>query len=304
MKRSLLSGLLITTMLLSACNASVSTSEQTDNSVNGSAASSITESTTETNETTEEPKMYDIMWGDTASKDFSDYLEKKVGINLRTYVRYFGFNEELEIIYSEYMGENYGTDGMVSFQTSNYFFTYIDNYGGESRKFYREYQRFSARYFNKDNCLNGSFANKFIMSYLCQNNLKFGYMIPTDYFESVNKDYINLSKKFDVDYYWENMQLGNYDNGYKYSSDEMIALMILYNNNLCYMYYSESVKDHDLLSEPEAVEAFNQNLKQYYGPNAPQIGQVVTVEQYRAMFGEDPLDLSYIPGAVVNQKAS
>ena len=305
---NILSSLLAGTLLVSGCSSSSNINNNNENSIQTgdltATDSNVTESTValpETSETTEAPKKYDIMWGDTASKDFSDYLEKKVGINLRTYVRYFGFTEELEIIYSEYMGENYGTDGMVSFQTSNYFFTYIDNYGGESRRFYREYQRFSARYFDKDNCLNGSFANKFIMSYLCQNNLKFGYMIPTDYFESVNKDYINLSKKFDVDFYWENMQLGNYDNGYKYSSDEMIALMILYNNNLCYMYYSESVKDHDLLSEPEAVEAFNQNLKQYYGANAPQIGQVVTVEQYRAMFGEDPLDLSYIPGAVYDE---
>ena len=30
----------------------------------------------------------------------------------------------------------------------------------------------------------------------------------------------------------------------------------------------------------------------------------MTKEQYRAIFGEDPLDLSYIPGAVVNQKTS
>ena len=304
MKRSLLSGLLITTMLLSACNSSVSTSGQTDNSVNGSAASSITESTTETNETTVAPKTYDIMWGDTASQDFSNYLEKKLGINLKAYVHLFGYTDDLNLIYSEYMEKNYGTEGRVSFETSNYFFTFVDTCDSEGRRVYRDYDFFSARYFNKDNCLNGIFANKFIMSYLCQNNIKFGYMIPVDYFKLVSQDYISICLKYDANYFFENMKLGNFDHNYSYSSEETVALMKLYNNSLCYMYYSESVKDHDLLSKPEAVEAFNQNLKKYYGENAPQIGQVVTVEQYRAMFGEDPLDLSYIPGAVVNQKAS
>jgi hypothetical protein len=54
----------------------------------------------------------------------------------------------------------------------------------------------------------------------------------------------------------------------------------------------------------EAIKIFNDLLKQYYGDNAPQIGQLITREQYIAIFGEEPLDLSYIPGVVVNQKAS
>ena len=303
MKRSLLSGLLITTMLLSACNSSVSTSGQTDNSVNGSAASSITESTTETNETTEEPKMYDIMWGDTASKDFSNYVLSNVGISLATYVRFFGFTDDLNKLYSEYMEKNYGTEGRVSFQTSNYFFTYLDNSNGEGKRKYRDYEIFEIRYFDSSNCLHGTFCNKFIMSYLCQNKLQLGYMIPVEYFESISNDYINICKKFDLDYYLNNLSLGS-DSNHVYTAEESLALMAIYDNNMCYIYYSESMKDFDILSKPEAVEAFNQHLKKFYGENAPQIGQVVTVDQYRAMFGEDPLDLSYIPGAVVNQKAS
>ena len=304
MKRSLLSGLLITTMLLSACNSSVSTSGQTDNSVNGSAASSITESTTETNETTEEPKMYDIMWGDTASKLFSDYLLSKVGMDLATYVHYFGFTDNLNILYSEYMEINYGTEGRVSFLTSNYFFSYLDTCDAEGKRRYRNYDIFAARYFDSEICFNGTFNNKLIMSYLCQNNLKLGYMIPEVNYKSISTDYLNICKEFDIDYYINNSSLGTFGNNHVYTLEETLASMVIYNNNMCYIYFSESMKDFDIMSKPEAVEAFNQNLKTYYGPNAPQIGQVVTVEQYRAMFGEDPLDLSYIPGAVVNQRAS
>lgn len=67
-----------------------------------------------------------------------------------------------------------------------------------------------------------------------------------------------------------------------------------------YIYYTHGIKDHDLLFKTDLVEILNQHLVQFYGQNAIQIGQVPTKEQYRAIFGEDPLDLSYIPGAVVN----
>lgn len=300
--------LLAGTFLISGCSNNLNKNNNGDKTVstgesviNSSAVTENIESLPETSETIAEPKTYDIMWGDTASQDFSNYLEKKLGINLKAYVHIFGFTDELNIIYSEYMEKNYSTEGRVSFKTSNYFFTFVDTCESSGRRMYRDYEFFSGRYFNKDNCLNGTFVNKFIMSYLCQNNIRLGYMIPVDNFKLVNQDYINICLKYDVNTYLKNQQLGNFNNGYAYSSEETIALMKLYNNSLCYMYYSESAKDQDLLSKPEAVEAFNQNLKTYYGPNAPQIGQVVTVEQYRAMFGEDPLDLSYIPGAVVQE---
>ena len=302
MKKSLISGLIISTILLSACNTSASTSGQTDNSVNGSAASIITESTTETSETTEEAKVYDFMWGDTASKDFSNYLEKTLGMNLATYVHCFGFTDDLNEIYSEYMKKNYGTEGRVSFKTSNYFFTFLDTCDAEGKRKYRKYELFKIRFLEHNSRTNGTFNNKFIMSYLCQNELKLGYQIPVDNFKKINPDYISICKKFNGDYFDNNPGLWN--KNYNYSVEETLALMQLYNNNMLYIYFSESMKDFDILSKPEAVEALNQHLKTFYGENAPQIGQVVTVEQYRAMFGEEPLDLSYIPGAVVNQKAS
>lgn len=303
MKRSLLSGLLITTMLLSACNSSVSTSGQSDNSIKGTAESAITESTSETSETTEEAKVYDFMWGDTASKDFSNYLEKTLGMNLATYVHCFGFTDDLNEIYSEYMEKNYGTEGKVSFKTSNYFFTFLDTCDAQGKRKYRNFDLFEARYLSDKKCLNGTFNNKFIMSYLCQNELKLGYTIPVDNFKKISADYVGICKQFNLDYYINKLELGN-QNNHNYSVEETLALMKLYNSNMLYIYFSESMKDFDILSKPEAVEAFNQHLKKFYGENAPQIGQVVTVEQYRTMFGEDPLDLSYIPGAVVNQKAS
>lgn len=263
--------------------------------------SDSTEFFPETSETTEKLKKYDIMWGDTASKDFSNYVLSKTGVDLGTYVRFFGFTDDLNIIYSEYMEKNYGTEGRVSFETSNYFFSYLDNVGGEGRRVYRDYEFFEIRYFESDNCLHGTFNNKLIMSYLCQNNLQLGYMIPESSFKSISTDYINICKKFDLDYFLNNRSLGSYGSEHVYDVEQVLAGMVIYNNNMGYIYYTESMKDFDIMSKPEAVEIFNQHLKKFYGPNAPQIGQVVTVEQYRAMFGEDPIDLSYIPGAVVQE---
>lgn len=295
------------TFLISGCSNSFKKNNNADKTIQSSDSivteSNVSESISmvpETSETIEEAKVYDFMWGDAASQDFSNYLEKTLGMNLATYVHCFGFTDDLNEIYSEYMEKNYGTEGKVSFKTSNYFFTFLDTCDADGKRAYRNFRFFKIRYLNDKKCINGTFNNKFIMSYLCQNELKLGYTIPVDNFKAISADYISICKQFDAEYYFDNrLELGN-QNNHNYSVEETLALMKLYNSNMLYIYFSESMKDFDILSKPEAVEAFNQNLKEFYGENAPQIGQVVTVEQYRAMFGEDPLDLSYIPGAIVN----
>ena len=55
---------------------------------------------------------------------------------------------------------------------------------------------------------------------------------------------------------------------------------------------------HDTVEDTEATI---EEVREKFGDNAPQIGEVPTLENYQSMVpGEEPIDLSYIPGAVVD----
>ena len=55
----------------------------------------------------------------------------------------------------------------------------------------------------------------------------------------------------------------------------------------------------EIADNPEELERVNGYLIRFFGDNAPQVGECITREQYIAIFGEEPIDLSYIPGAIV-----
>ena len=88
---------------------------------------------------------------------------------------------------------------------------------------------------------------------------------------------------------------GNYDSSYIYSNEEMYCVLLYYNYYTSRLCADEKIKTLDITDSPETCEIFNEYLRDYYGDNAPQYGQVMTREQYIYIFGEEPLDLSYLP---------
>ena len=311
MKKSLLSGLLITTMLLSACN----TSGQTDNSVNGTAASSITEPaiTVETSyEIPDSLEEYDFTWSDNNSEGFDEYIQKNCyGINIKQYIARFGYTNELNDMLTEYVNTTFGKSyNYVPFSKVKYFRSYISIKEVNTYHRYRDYEIFNKNYCNNKESWSSAFNNKLVFSYLIQNNIPFGTKIPIEYIQNfLDKEtaytYFNVEKLFSLP------GLGNEDSSYKYKSTDVCLLLLDYNNCISSLCASEGIpirsffhNDPEFREETEeAIKIFNDLLKQYYGDNAPQIGQLITREQYKAIFGEEPLDLSYIPGVVVNQKA-
>lgn len=90
---------------------------------------------------------------------------------------------------------------------------------------------------------------------------------------------------------------------YKQGKDSDIFLLKHYNKALYYLCIDYSIRSGDPQEKIEVFAICNQHLKTFYGENAPQIGEVVTPEQYEKIWGEKPLDISYIPGAIVNLPA-
>ena len=297
--------LLIQSIVL-ACSLLISGCSQTAGSTSITATTTVqtTSSTDPTLAETTESKnqkqniTYDYKWDNNRTKDFSSYVNKKLGIELAGYVKCYGFTDDLNKIYTQYINENYSTDyDMVPFSASNYFYTYLVS--DAEMKRYRKYEVFCARFLNNEKCTKGTFNNKLIMSYMIQNSIPFGTRIDVNNFKNIDLNFINIGNEYNLEYYSNHYKFGNYDKSYKYSSGELIGILKHYNSSLCYIYYSEGIKDQDLLKNQELCDILNQHLKKFYGEKAPQIGQVPTAENYRAMFGEEPLDLSYIPGAVI-----
>ena len=302
---------LVGTILLTSCSGmvkkdnngigSVSTSDITTESTLISESISTETTSTNIDQSTQPSINYSFIWDDSTTERFSSYVEKELGIDLGSYIRYYGFTDSLNKVYTDYLKNNYGVDKdveSVPFSASNYFYTYMVS--PAEKRMYRDYECFCKRFLSERKSLNNSFRNKLILSYLIQNNIALGEMIPIECFESLDSDFIRSSNEYGMDYFAQNPKFGNYNNEYVYSTPEVIGACKLYNNNLGYIFYTEGLKEQDIFKDPELCDILNQHLKTFYGENAIQIGQVPTREQYKVMFGEDPLDLSYVPGAVVN----
>ena len=95
-------------------------------------------------------------------------------------------------------------------------------------------------------------------------------------------------------------KLGNYPSDHKYTNGQLFDLLKEYNFFVYYLCVDYSIKSGIPQEDLSVFAKCNEHLKKFYGENAPQIGQVVTPEQYEKIWGEKPLDISYIPGALVN----
>jgi hypothetical protein len=148
------------------------------------------------------------------------------------------------------------------------------------------------------------------MSYLIQNNIPFGERIPAANLMQIREN-IDTSK-YSTKPYLKNkskFQTGNFKSSYQYSPEDLLTVLTYYNrsiSNICLDYrVMNFVIDTDEAKYAEDSKELtglcNGYLTKHYGDNAPQIGKALTKEQYAAIFGEEPLDLSYIPGGVFDQ---
>ena len=273
-----------------------------------------TEAVTETTPSpTPTPAVYDFTWEKLQTEEFSRIVNARYGtVNLKEYiVSYGGFDQELQEMFTAYVNYHYGKEyETVPFSTVNWF--RMDLFKGLSSayKLKNNYKNFSNLYLNKNAVDKSSFKNKLVMSYLIQNNIPFGQRIPTANLMQIREN-IDISK-YSTKPYLKNkkkLQTGNFNSSYQYSSEDLLTVLTYYNrsiSNICLDYRVMDFvigTDEQKFAEDgkELTELCNGYLAKHYGDNAPQIGKTITKDQYTSMFGEEPLDLSYIQGGVFDQ---
>ena len=169
---------------------------------------------------------------------------------------------------------------------------------------YQDYDKFADGYLEEketadgDDTYVGPFANKLVLSYLVQNEIPFGTVIPFGNFEALVGDVLNYDARAVYREEEEHRHVKNPTRDEKYTTNDLEFVLEEYNYYLIQLCFDQRVKSTVFSEYPDREAVINGHLKQFYGRNAPQIGQVITKEQYRALFGEDPIDLSDIPGAV------
>ena len=312
MKREFLSAMLIATVLLSSACSNAG-DRQTDQSGPENIDTTTTTESTITVETSYEIpdslEEYEFSWSDEDSEGFEKYIQENCyGILLRQYIVRFGYTNELNDMLTEYVNTTFGKSyDYVPFSKVKYFRSYISVKEVNTYHVYRDYEFFCKNYCNNKESWSSSFNNKLVFSYLIQNNIPFGEKIPIEYIQNF-LDKETAYTYYDVEKIFSLPDLGNGDSSYKYKPTDVCLLLLDYNNCICSLCAAEGIpvrsffhNDPEFKEETEeAIKIYNDLLKQYYGDNAPQIGQLITREQYIAIFGEEPLDLSHIPGVVIS----
>lgn len=306
------SSLMAGIMLITGCTQSENKQEITESTFDTSftTESNITEPVFVENTATvmSTPVVYKFSWSADDSEEFANYIEEILGKPLKGYVRSFGFTDELNQLLTEYINNKYISNyESVPFSKVSYFHTYMVDKEYGYQKIRNDYDDFYNICLDSSKAHHGPFVNKLIMSYFYINEIPLGSRITFENLKALGAD--DLYSYDGVDSIINNgwWGLGNYDSSYVYSNYELLAAFEAYNTQIWKICNDERIKNLDILTNdsefPQAAEAreiYNGFLREYYGfDNCPQFGEVVTREQYIQIFGEEPLDLSYIPGAVV-----
>ncbi len=313
--RSLQSLILIGSLLLCGC---AQTGSGTGTNVQETTTAVTTETTAETTpETTPAPTptpaVYDFKWADLQFSEFSRIVNARYGnLTLKEYiVCYGGFDQDLQEMLTVYVNDHYGKEyETVPFAAVNYLRKGLFSGLSSAYKLKNNYKGFAKLYLNRNGVDKSSFKNKLVMSYLIQNNIPFGERIPAANLMQIREN-VDLSK-YSTKTYLKNkskFQTGNFKSTYQYSPEDLLTVLTYYNrsiSNICVDYRVMNLvidTDEEKFAEDSKAltELCNGYLTKHYGDNAPQIGKSLTKEQYTAIFGEEPLDLSYIPGGVFDQ---
>ena len=230
--------------------------------------------------------------------EFDEYLKNKLQISVAKYVIYYGFTEDLNNVFTAFCNKKYGLDcKSVPFKKANYFLDHTTT-GTITHNKRDDYEYFKLTALDED-ANRGTFRNKLIMSYLVHNKIPFGTRIPLDNLKSLMGaevyTYDQGLRELNAD-----PKLGNYPSDHKYTKGQLFDLLKKYNSAVYYLCVDYSIKSGIPQEDLSVFAKCNEHLKKFYGENAPQIGQVVTPEQYEKIWGEKPLDISYIPGALVS----
>ena len=284
-EKSIISGLLAGAILISGCSLgnTADTSETTTAS-----SETTTETTVATTETTEPPVVYDFKWEYAEYELFDLYLRNNLGCRIRTYVHLFGYTDELNDFLTEFVNLYFQKDyETVPFSEVGYFEEGL--YSDSAYQWYKEHpDDFPKHYLSSKGTIGGIFINKVIFSYLVQNKLPFGIAVPEENLKALvgGKAY-----SFDIEGYVDkHFSKAKFDGSVKYNVDDLFTMLAIYSNSV-----------YTMDSNNEYQEFVNGCLKEHYGDNAPQIGSIISKEQYIKMFDSEPIGLSYIPGAVADK---
>ena len=297
------SGLMAMMLLISSCSAGetvVTEISSETSAVTTETSAEITETDTDTSDYPEEE--YDFIWLGDENRAFDERVKQKFnGISLFGYLNAYGYTDELNRELTDYVNEHYGTDyHHVPFSEVRYFGGYV-GYGDIIYR-YREYEIFYKSSLKGDDLINSRLCNKLLMSYLIKYEIPFGYRIPSENMMDLLGYDIGNAGSFD--YLYEDDEngndkrmLGNYDRDYAYDRKDILTVLLLYNDFIGQMAYSETIPVKDLFTtDPKYTEAcikarsiFNEHLKTCFGENGPQLGELITEEQYYAIFGEEPV---------------
>ena len=297
------SAILTGTLMLSTLSSCSRINNETDNLISSdinlsNESESVISSETSISSETTNTESYSFTWEFYDTEEFEKIIRKKFNTSITNYIVYYGFSEEFCDEFDKYVSNKLGRSCKdVPLKKANYFFDYIMK-DSDTRHIYDDYEKFKRKCLNTDKAWLSTLNNKLIMSYFVQNQLTFGERVQLENFKSLmgeNSYVYTTPDKILV----ANPKTGNFDKSYKYNKYELNELLMRYNAIIYTLAADNSIKTYNLSEKPEVIELYNKHLKQFYGENAPQIGQVVTREQYMAIYGEEPLDLSYIPGAVM-----
>ena len=300
---------LIGSMLLSGCS---QISDIAGSVLPGATTTTVTESIPETTPSpTPTPAVYDFKWELLEYEECQRVASARFNpISFKDYVMmYGGFDRDLQEVLTAYVNEKYSREyETVPFSAVNYMRTVLTAGLGDAYKLKNNYKRFSSLYLNsKGTVATSSFKNKLVFSYLIQNDIALGDRIPLDNLMDIREN-VDISK-YNVKPYLNNKTkklTGNFKNTYEYSAEDLLTVMTYYNRSVSSILLDYRIMPLDFNTNEENYsedlkelkDICNGYLKKHYGDKAPQIGEKITKEQYVAIFGEEPLDLSYIPGGV------
>ena len=282
-------------LLISGCSQVAVSTNTTITTVNTSSTTTAEVTTT----TTYNAADYPFTWDYYASLEFDEYLKNKLQINVSKYVIYYGFTDELNNIFTAFCNKKYGLDcKSVPFKKANYFLDTTTD-GTIYHNLSDDYDYFKLVMLDKENVRHGPFANKLIMSYMVQNKIPFGTRIPLDNLKSLMGDEVytyDIGLKETI----KDPKIGTYPSSHRYTNGQLFGALRKYNSFIYYLCVDYSIKSGNPQDDISVFAKCNEHLKKFYGENAPQIGEIMSPEQYEKIWGEKPLDISYIPGALIN----
>ena len=238
---------------------------------------------------------YAFSWEADENYDFEQFITEKYGIDLGTYIWCLGFTDELNIDFTNFINDRFNTDyEVVPFKKANYFYTYIKN--SNNHDFYDEYDSFRRLALNNsNNFTRGAFDSKFILSYLEQNNIPFGYPVPFENMKALVGDSVytcDLTKE-----YYDDHEFGNYDDSYVYSCEEIVTLLKNYNRKVRTLASDKGIKTLTIEDNLDVCDVWNSHLVEFFGSDAPKFGEYLTKDQIIKLKG-GYCDLSNVDGAI------